>query len=413
MTMSNPWFLAALFAVLGVFHVELISLLLNMARLGRALPTSIADLYPEETRQKLRDYLAEGARVTVAQDAAGLALLAGLWWSGGFGAIQAWAEQHTSGPIASGLLVAACVGLAQMLVSLPFEAWDTFGVEARHGFNRMSWGVFVADKVKSLLLLACLGLPVLGLLIAFFEHQRFAALWAWLFIATFSLLMTFLAPRLIMPLFLKFTPLPDGPLRQAVLDLAQRLEFPVGEVSVVDGSRRSSKANAFFAGFGRTRRIALSDTLLEKHPSEELLAVLAHEIGHNKLRHVGKHLALGLVELALMMGLLGWMLNEPAFFAAFGVAGTPTGMGLVLFGILYRPVGLLTGMAGLAMSRRHEFQADAYAAQAVGGAAPLQQALRKLGVDHLSHPQPHPLAIWLHHSHPPLVERLAALEQAK
>ncbi len=413
MTISNPWFVAALFAVLGVFHIELISLLLNMARLGKALPASIVDLYPEETLQKLRDYLAEGARVTVAQDAAGLALLAGVWWSGGLGALQVWADQQTSGPIASGVLVAACVGLAQVLASLPFEAWDTFGVEARHGFNRMTWGVFLADKVKSLLLLACLGLPVLGLLISFFEHQRLAPLWAWLFIAGFSLLMTFLSPRLIMPLFLKFTPLPDGPLRQAVLDLAQRLEFPVGEVSVVDGSRRSSKANAFFAGFGRTRRIALFDTLLDKHTPEELLAVLAHEIGHNKLRHIGKHLVLGLAELALMMGLLGWMLNEPAFFAAFGVAGTPTGMGLVLFGILYRPIGILTGMAGLAMSRRHEFQADAYAARAVGSVAPLQQALRKLCVDHLSHPQPHPLTVWLHHSHPPLVERLIALDSVR
>lgn len=412
MTISNPWFVAALFAVLGVFHVELISLLMNMARLGRALPASLADLYPEETLQKLRDYLAEGARVTVAQDAAGLAMLTGLWWSGGLGALQVWAEQQTSGPVANGILVAACVGLAQTLVSLPFEAWDTFGVEARHGFNRMTWVVFVADKAKALLLLVCLGLPVLGLLIAFFEHQRLAPLWAWLFIAVFSLLMTFLAPRLIMPLFLKFTPLPDGRLRQAVLDLALQLEFPVGEVSVVDGSRRSSKANAFFAGFGRTRRIALSDTLLEKHTDEELLAVLAHEIGHNKLRHVGKHLTLGLVELGLMMGLLGWMLSEPAFFAAFGVADTPTGMGLVLFGILYRPVGMLTGVAGLAMSRQHEFQADAYAVQAVGSAAPLQQALKKLCVDHFSHPQPHPLTIWLHYSHPPLVERLAALGRA-
>jgi STE24 endopeptidase len=215
-----------------------------------------------------------------------------------------------------------------------------------------------------------------------------------------------------MPIFLKFTPLEDGALREAIFALAQKLDFPVKEVSVVDGSRRSSKANAFFAGFGKTRRIALFDTLLQNHSQEEILAILAHEIGHNKCRHVPVHMALGFIEMGLMLAILGWVLKSPAFFASFGVQGTPVGMGLVLFGILYRPLGILTGLLGLAVSRRHEFQADAYAVKAVGSPQPLISGLKKLSHDHLAHPQPHPLTVLMHYSHPPIGERLAALAAA-
>lgn len=216
-----------------------------------------------------------------------------------------------------------------------------------------------------------------------------------------------------MPLFLKFQPLPDGPLRQSILNLAHRLQFPVVDVSIVDGSRRSTKANAFFAGFGKTRRIALYDTLIEKHTPEEILAVLAHEIGHNKRHHVPVHLAVALAELALVFALLHWALHSPGFYSAFGVradpAHPPIGLGLILFGFLYQPVSLLTSLFSNALSRKNEFEADAFAAESVGGPAPLASGLKRLTTDHLSHPNPHPLVVALHYSHPPLAQRLAAL----
>lgn len=412
MTPSNPWFLAALIAVLGVFHLELIVMLLNMARLGKPLPQALAEVFPEETREKLREYIADGARVSLAKDATALAALVGFWWVGGFGMLQAWAQGLGFSPENTGVIVIAVILLAQTWLGLPFEAWNTFGVEARHGFNRTTWRTFLEDHMKSLALMAVIGLPVVWVVVWFFSHQPLAPLYAWLFLASFSVLMTFLAPRLLMPLFLKFTPLEAGELREAILDLARKLDFPVSEVSVVDGSRRSAKANAFFAGFGKTRRIALFDTLLQNHTKEEIVAILAHEIGHNKCRHVPLHMALGLVEMGVMLSLLGWVLKSPEFFAAFGVKGTPVGMGLVLFSLLYQPLGVLTGLLGLAVSRRHEFQADAFAKKAVGSAGPLVEGLKKLSRDHLAHPQPHPLAVWLHYSHPPLGERLAALQKS-
>jgi STE24 endopeptidase len=258
-------------------------------------------------------------------------------------------------------------------------------------------------------LMALLGLPVATLVVWLFETQPWAPLYVWGFLVAFSALMTWLSPRWFLPMFLSFRPLETGPLREAIFELAKRLDFPVHEVSIVDGSRRSTKANAFFAGFGSTRRIALYDTLLETHDTEEILAILAHEIGHNKRRHVPTSLALNWLELAITAALLAWLLHTPAFFAAFGVTGTPTGMGLVLFGILYQPISLLTGLIGLAISRKHEFEADAFAAHAVGSPEPLMRGLRKLARDQLTHPSPHALSVALHHSHPPLAERLAAL----
>jgi len=411
MTLSNPWFFAALFAVLGVFHLELAVMLLNLSRLGRPIPALLAEIFPEETREKMQEYITDGAKVTFTKDAAMLVVLVAFWWGGGFGALQGWADRLGYSPVTTGMIVIAVVLLVQTLLGLPFSAWDTFGVEARHGFNRTTVRTFIGDHIKSLALMGVIGLPVAWVIVWFYQEQDLAPLYTWLFLAALSVLMTFLAPRMLMPVFLKFSPMEDGELKDSILALAQKLDFPVKEVSVVDGSRRSSKANAFFAGFGKTRRIALFDTLLQNHTKDEIVAILAHEIGHNKCRHVPVTMVLSLIEMGGMLALLGWVLKSPGFFAAFGIQGTPVGMGLVLFGILYQPLGILTGLVGLAVSRRHEFQADAFAAKAIGSPQPLIDGLKKLSHDHLAHPQPHPLAVWLHYSHPPIGERLDALSR--
>ena len=411
MTFANPWFLAAFLGVIAVFHLELLTVFLNMARLKKPLPPSLIEQYSQETLDKLTEYILDSKKLDLARQVSSLGGLILFWLIGGFGRLQVWAETLGQGPVETGVLVVAVCLLAQTLLGLPFEIWETFGVEAKHGFNRTTARTFVGDQLKGLLLLAVIGLPVAWLIVWFFQTQALAALYAWLFMASFSLLMTFLAPRVFMPLFMEFKPMEAGPLRDAILALAGKLSFPVAEVSVVDGSKRSSKGNAFFAGFGKTRRIALYDTLLEKHSTEEIVAILAHEIGHNQCRHVPVHLALALAEMGVMLALLGWVLKSSDFFAAFGIQGMPVGLGLVIFGILYRPLGIITGLLGLAVSRRHEFEADAFAARAVGSSQPLTDGLKKLSQDHLAHPQPHPLAVWLHYSHPPLVERLAALDE--
>lgn len=427
MTLSNPWFILAVIGTLVVFHLEGLATLLNMSRLGRPIPPSLSDAYPEENRERLVEYISDSARQSFVERSASLALLILVWSIGGFGYVERlsgiigqWMAHSLGLTVAENLqsisLLTSLAGLSvlasgQMLVSVGFEAWRTFGLETRHGFNRTTPATFVADHLKSLVLSALIGLPLAAAIIWFFQTQPLAALYSWLLVAAFTVLMTWLAPRLLMPLFLKFQPLAPGELRDAILNLSAKLQFPVSDVSIVDGSRRSTKANAFFAGFGKTRRIALFDTLLTNHGTDEILAILAHEIGHNKCRHVPVHMALGLLEMALLFGLLHIALRSPSFYAAFGVAHAHIGIGLALFGILYQPLGVLTGVVSQAISRKHEFEADAFAAEAMQSPAPLACGLRKLSHDHLSHPQPHPMMVWLHYSHPPLAERLRALER--
>lgn len=403
MDWHSPWFWMAALGALGIYHLELFADLLNMSRLREK------DDLDEETHQRMADYNIASTRLDVARRTAGLVVLLGFWWAGGFGWLDAWARGFGWDATRTGVLVIVALALAQTILALPFDIHDTFSIEARFGFNKTTPLTFALDRMKGLVLMAAIGIPVLWLVIWFFETQRLAALWAWLSMAAFSIIMSFLAPRVIMPLFLKFQPLGEGALRGAILDLARRLDFPVGEVSVVDGSRRSTKANAFFAGFGKAKRIALFDTLVTTHGHEEILAVLAHEIGHFKKKHVIRQMTWGLAQMALMMALVHVAVRSEGLFSAFGVAAPSAGMGLVLFSIAWRPLSLLMELAQLRMSRTHEFEADAYAAEAMGGHAPLTSALGKLSRDHLAHPAPHPLYVGLHYSHPPMRERLAAL----
>ena len=359
MNPSNPWFLAAFAGVVILYHLNLIVSLLNLAQFGKPLPATMTQLYSEEKRERCQDYHRQSTQLDLAQDTVQLALLITFWLCGGFGWLEQWTNALGWHPVATGTFAVALVTVATTLISLPFTLWNTFKIEAAFGFNRTTLTTFFLDQMKTALLLSILGLPLLALVIWLFESLTWAAFAAWTAVALFSLLMTWVSPRFIMPLFLRFDPLPEGPLREAILALSKKLDFPVADVSVVDGSRRSSKANAFFAGFGKSKRIALYDTLIESHTQEELLAILAHEIGHSKRGHVTRHLLVALIESALLFAGLHFALGSPAFFAAFGISGTPTGLGLAVFSVLFKPFSLLFSLPGLKLSRVHEFEADA------------------------------------------------------
>lgn len=412
MNPSNPWFLAAFLGVVILYHLNLIVSLLNLAQFGKPLPASVRQLYTEEKVELCRDYHRQATQLDLAQETTQLAILITFWLSGGFGWLQTWTSSFGWSSVATGTFAVAIITAATTLISLPFTLWSTFKIEASFGFNRTSPATFLQDQVKTLLLLALLGLPLLAFVIWLFENLIWAGVAAWATIALFSLLMTWLSPRFILPHFLRFDPLPDGPLREAIFDLARRLDFPVADVSVVDGSRRSSKANAFFAGFGKSKRIALYDTLIASYARDELLAVLAHEIGHSKRGHVTRHLILTLIESALLFAGLHYALGSPEFFAAFGISGMPVGLGLAVFPILFKPFSLVLALPGLKLSRTHEFEADSFAREAMGSSIPLETALKKLSTDHLSHPSPHPIAVYLHYTHPPLTQRLTSLGAA-
>jgi STE24 endopeptidase len=410
MTLSNPWFLLALLATIGLWKLELIATLLNMSALAPEVPARLRGIMTEEEHERAREYACASAKFEVLQSSVMLGLFLVFWWCGGF----SWLDRSLAGfgwsELRTGLTLFALLFVAQRLVNLPFEVYDTFVIEERFGFNKTTPVTFAMDRVKELLLAAILGLPLLALLLWLFAHVPLAALYGWLVVNAFTLLLSFIAPRLIMPMFFKIEPLQDASLKSEIVALSQRLDFPVAEVSMVDGSRRSTKANAFFTGFGKTKRIALYETLLKNHSRQEILSVLAHEIGHNKCRHVPKQLALSAVTSGVIFALLHFALHDPRLCAAFGVTHPDIAWGMVFFAILLAPLGTVLGLFSGWLSRKFEFEADAFAKSAMQSSKPLAEALIRLTKDQLGNPTPHPLYVALHYSHPPVLQRLDALE---
>ena len=409
MTLSNPWFLAAIVGILGWFHIKLLADLLNLSRLSKEVPEPMKDLVTPEDMEKTAEYHIASTKFSLLREAMMLALLLAFWFAGGFGWLDRWSMGFGLDSIGTGLVLLSALALGNMLISLPFEAWDTFKIEAEFGFNKTTPGTFISDNVKGVILSAVLGLPILAAVLWLLENLPYGFAWAWLAVALFGMFTSWIAPRLIMPMFMKFTPMEDSPLRQAISAPGEKLKFPVQDISIVDGSRRSTKANAFFTGFGKTKRIALFDTLIANHTQDEIVAVLAHEIGHNKLKHVPQQMALGLGMTALMFTLLHFALQDHRLFSAFGVMYPSTAMGLVLFSLVYGPWSNALDPFVQGLSRKHEYQADRFARESVGSAEPMASALKKLSKDHKAHLTPHPFYVWLHYSHPTTLERLVAL----
>lgn len=306
------------------------------------------------------------------------------------------------------------VGMALSFIGLPFEGWAQFRLEHRFGFNTTTPATWWMDRLKGLLLAMILGYPLLLLILnlAGWMGPRWW-IWAWTFFLGFQLLMLVLAPVLILPLFNKLTPLEPGPLRDRLLELGRRAGFSAQTILVMDGSKRSRHSNAFFTGFGRFRKIVLFDTLIAQLSTEELEAVLAHEMGHYKLGHIPKRLVWSALTLLGGFAVIAWLLNQPEFAGAFGfpaAAGlAPT---LLLFGLLSTPVSFWLSPLLNHRSRVHEFEADAFATQTVGAPGPLIGALRKLSEKNLSNLTPHPWYSAWHYSHPTLLERERALERS-
>ena len=393
------------------FLLELGLNALTLRHLSPDLPPEFEGFCPPERYAAMQAYTKDRLRFGRIEKTFDFLLFAFFWLLGGF----AFADRHLahvfSQPILDGWLLAGSLGLASSLLQIPFDLYDTFVLDERHGLNRTNARTFVLDRIKGLFLAVLIGGPLLAALIAFLQWAgTWAWLWAWGFFFVVSLVLQYLAPTWILPLFNRFEPLPEGELRTRIERLAQRADFPLDGIFVMDGSRRSSRSNAFFTGFGRKKRIVLYDTLVEKHTPEEIEAVLAHELGHFKMRHIIKGVLLGQLEAGLMFFLLSQFLHYDPLFAAFGVNTPSIPMGLVLFGLAYAPLQFFLSIAGNALSRHHEREADAFARLLTGDGRPLAMALRKLSMDNLSNLTPPAAVVFLHASHPPVLERIRMLE---
>ncbi len=407
----NSWALAVLAALVAAYLVDLIADVLHWRSTRDRPPPRLANLYDTGDYQKSQAHARASTLAGIVRGTVELAAVLGFWFAGGFG----WLDQLVAAwglPMPwDGLLFLGLMVVGQLALSLPFSIWDTFWLEAQFGFNRTSVRTFVLDGLKTLVLMALLGAPFAALVLIFFTRAGSHGWWmAWLVASVASVIMQRLMPRFVLPLFLRFEPLPDGSLRQAIERWARQVGLRLDGLFVVDGSRRSSRANAFVSGSGRSARIALFDTLVDRMPEDETVAVLAHEVGHDRLGHITKGTVLAIVHLGAMFFLLGVVLAQAGLYQAFGTAPSAHA-GLVFFALLARPAELILGAASGALSRRFEFEADRYAAESAG-AAPMIRALESLGRDNLVNLTPHPFRVALYDSHPPLAERIAALDRS-
>lgn len=385
---------------------------LNMRAVRPTPPPEFQDVYDGARYARSQAYLRARTRLGLWARTSQLIVLFAFWWAGGFGRLDVWVRGFGFGPIATGLAFIGVLMAGQTVLGLPFRYYSTFVIEERFGFNRTTPGTFVGDLVKGTLLSVVLGGLLGGLVLFVFERAgMLAPLYGWLAISAAMLLLQFVAPRWIFPLFMKFMPLEADRLRERIVQYCNSIDVPLHELFVVDGSRRSNKANAFFTGFGRNRRIGLFDTLIARHSEDEVVAVVAHEVGHYKLKHVTRGMVTSILHLGLLFFVFGLGMQQRGLFDAFFVQQSSVYVGLVLCAVLYGPVDLLLSVLVHARSRRHEFEADSFAVRTTGLGAALAGGLKKLSADSLDNLNPHPAYVWLHYTHPPVVERLAAIAQ--
>ncbi|MEX0773683.1 MAG: M48 family metallopeptidase [Balneolales bacterium] len=408
----NIYAIIILAALLFDYLLNLTGGYLNLKSLKKDLPKEFEGVYDEDEYRRSQEYTRERARFGFISSTFSLFFVLAFWFLGGFNYLDQVVRDWGLGLIPTGLFYISILMLGQTILSLPFSLYSTFVIEEKYGFNKTTPTTFAADMAKGLLLSALLGLPLLAGIIWFFE---FAGLYAWLYAwgaaTAFILVVQFIAPTWIMPLFNKFIPLEGGELKRAILDYAKSVDFPLGDVYMIDGSKRSTKSNAFFTGFGKNKRIALFDTLIEKHTVPELVSVLAHEIGHYKKKHIQKSMIISILHMGAMFGLLQIFLTSQGLFDAFYMEQTSVYAGLIFFGMLFAPIEMFLSIFMQMFSRKNEFEADRFAAETTGEPETMVQVLKKLSVDNLSNLTPHWFYVFINYSHPPTMKRIAAIRQ--
>lgn len=384
---------------------------LNIKYPSNQLSAEMKGVYDNERYQQSQAYEKEKARLSLISSTLTTAIILLLLFTSGFSYINDWVGQQTTHPVWAALLFFGVLFFAADIIGLPFSVYGTFVLEEKYGFNKTSPSLFVLDKLKGYIIAIIIGGGLMALLVkAYYWAGPLFWLYGWIGITIFSLFITMFYTSVLVPIFNKLKPLEEGELRNAIETFTAGVRFPVKNIMVMDGSKRSSKSNAYFSGIGPRKTIVLFDTLVEKHTTPELVAVLAHEIGHYKKKHVLQGFITGTIQSAIIFLLLGWLLGEPALAAALGVGEQSFHIGLVAFGLLYSPVSVITGIGMNILSRKNEYEADRFAAETFDGNEMIS-ALKKLASDNLSNLEPHPAYVYVNYSHPPVLDRIRALQK--
>ncbi len=399
-------------ALLIEFLLFNLSRYLDLTLLKTNLPDEFKNYYPEDEYSRSQKYLKVNTRFAFITSSFDLLITLIVIYFGFFNTIDLWARSLELSNITTGLIFFGILFVLQDIISTPISIYKTFVIEERFGFNKTTIKTYILDKIKSYFLIAILGSVILFIILYFFENfGNDAWIYAWIILTSFMVLIQPLFTLFIAPLFNSFTPLEDGSLKNRITDFAKSVNFPISRIDVMDGSKRSSKANAYFSGMGKNKRIALFDTLIEKHNDDELLSIIAHEVGHYKKRHNIKGIIMGAMQTGLLFFCLSLFLNNILLFEAFKMQHISIYASLLFFSLLYSPINLMMSFITNFISRKHEFEADQYAKNTIGSATHLIKGLKKLTVTNLGNLTPHPLTVWLNYSHPPILDRLKALQK--
>ena len=383
---------------------------LNAKHFDDPIPQELSDVYDEESYRKSQDYKKANARFSTWTSGFMLVVTLGFFFADGFGFVDRMARSISENEIVVGLLFFGIIMIGSDILTTPFSYYKTFVIEERFGFNKSTPALFFMDKLKGLLMTVVIGGGLLALVIWFYQISGdLFWLYAWILFAVFAIVTNMFYARLIVPLFNKQTPLGEGELRNKIESYAISVGFKLNNIFVIDGSKRSTKANAYFSGFGSEKRITLYDTLINDLEEEEIVAVLAHEVGHYRKNHILINLATSLLLTGFTLWLLGVFVSEPVFSLGIGVETPSFHAGLIAFGILYAPISGVTGFLMSVLSRKFEYQADDFA-KFTYAAQPLITSLKKLSRNSLSNLTPHPLYVKLHYSHPTLLQRYRNLK---
>jgi len=407
----NTLFYILIAIIVISFIVDTILDSLNAKHFNDKIPDELADVYDTEEYKKSQEYKKTNYQFSKITSVFSLVLTVGFFFLDGFKFVDDFARSFTGNPILVALIFFGIIILGSDILNTPFSYYKTFVIEEKFGFNKSTKKLFWLDKLKGLLMTSIVGGGLIALIIWFYQLTGTNFwIYAWILVAVFSLFMNLFYSKLIVPLFNKQTPLENGELKAAINKYAEKVGFTLENIFVIDGSKRSSKANAYFSGFGSQKRITLFDTLINDLETEEIVAVLAHEVGHYKRKHIIFNLFTSILLTGITLFVLSLFINSPLLSQALNVANPSFHIGLIAFGILYSPISEITGLFMNYFSRKFEYQADNFAKETFGS-KPLITSLKKLSKNSLSNLTPHKATVFMHYSHPTLLQRIQNLKR--
>lgn len=402
------------YIIIGILIIKFISDKiidhLNAKHFNDDLPDEIADVYDTEEYKKSQIYKATNYRFGILTSSFSLIITLLFFVLDGFEFVDNFARSYSSNPIVIALIFFGIIMIGSDIISTPFSYYKTFVIEEKFGFNKTTVKTFIFDKIKGWLMMAILGGGILALIIWFYQWTgKQFWLYAWGLVTVFTIFLNMFYARLIVPLFNKQTPLEEGDLRNKISAYAKSVGFNLNKIFVIDGSKRSTKANAYFSGFGSEKRVTLYDTLINDLNEDEIVSVLAHEVGHYKKKHIIFNLISSILLTGLTLFILSIFISKPVLSEALGVTISSFHIGLIAFGLLYSPISEITGLIMNYFSRKFEYQADNYAKETYKS-DPLISGLKKLSKNSLSNLTPHKAYVFMHYSHPTLLERIKSLK---